>query len=227
MITFHRYGHKTEYLQYRQRLFEAQYPDKPVPLDDHWFREAGAGAGDDSDDEIEIANEVREYKCPLSMQPFVNPVTSRKCRNHSFSKASIEDVFRTTARNRDRREKGPVQITCPMPGCGNKLTQADFYDDPDLLRKAERAKEREERRRREAALREAREEEEAEERGEDEGADGDGDVEMPDADMDESTQRRIKKERSSQAPPQKKSRKLQRRTNRPVDLDSDDDMDED
>ncbi|TGZ85667.1 hypothetical protein EX30DRAFT_337997 [Ascodesmis nigricans] len=217
-----KYGQSKDYLNYRQQLWEAQYPNKPLPKDSFWFS-GTANAESDSDDGLEIANEVREYKCPLSLQPFVDPMTSRKCPKHSFSKASIKDYFTTSNRGVARNA---WSVNCPVAGCTNTLVWEDLYEDPGLLRRAQRAKEREDRMRRERAARmhdddddDDDEEEEEEEKEEEEGGgkDSDGDERM----LDEPTQKQIKKEKTGQS-----KRKLARRGNRTLDLDSDDEMED-
>lgn len=113
--------------------------------------------------------------------------------------------------NKDRLHRQKPEIKCPISGCGNTLTKDDFMDDPEILRRAEKAKRRAERERRERMLREAREEEDQDEEMRD------ADEEMGDAPRNEpeGTQRYIKKEKSA------KSRRNQRQ--RVVDLSDDDD----
>lgn len=105
----------------------------------------------DSDD-IAIERERISLKCPLTLLPFRDPVTSTKCP-HSFEREAIEGMIASSATtapapagSRARRVRS---VKCPV--CSEVLTAADLRSDPVLLRRVRRA---------EAATRREAEEEE-------------------------------------------------------------------
>ncbi|EAW06495.1 SUMO ligase MMS21 [Aspergillus clavatus NRRL 1] len=99
----------------------------------------------DSDD-IAIERERISLKCPLTLLPFRDPVTSTKCP-HSFERAAIDDMITQSsttvaaqpgagagAGTRGRRVRA---VKCPV--CSVLLTVADLRADPVLLRRVRRA----------------------------------------------------------------------------------------
>ncbi|KAL4887014.1 zinc-finger of the MIZ type in Nse subunit-domain-containing protein [Aspergillus karnatakaensis] len=187
-----RYSTNNDYIGFYRIIHEAQHPgDDPPPLPhaSTWFVHledpatttsrsqttsstrctrqqppSGSAAGPDDDDEIAIERERISLKCPLTLLPYRDPVTSTKCP-HSFERDAITDMINqssltvpvpgqsgsgagATRRNRVRAVKCPV--------CSEVLTTNDLREDPALLRRVKRA---------EAALRRVREEEEEEELG--------------------------------------------------------------
>ena len=95
-----------------------------------WF--PGADAGDDSDDDIQIAHEVQSYNCPLTMLPFKNPMRSTVC-SHIFEKAAIAEMIQ---KNRQR------QVVCPVPGCSKTLDMDSLQLAPDITLKMQRQQKR-------------------------------------------------------------------------------------
>ncbi|PYH45069.1 SUMO ligase MMS21 [Aspergillus saccharolyticus JOP 1030-1] len=132
---------------------------------------SSAGGDDDedaSDEDIAIERERISLKCPLTLLPFKDPVTSTKCP-HSFEREAITAMIaqsRTTAPdprhtlgNTGRRARRVHCVQCPV--CEVVLTEFDLRSDPVLVRRLKRA---------EAALR--REQEELEEDEYDQGGSG-------------------------------------------------------
>ncbi|PYI14217.1 hypothetical protein BO99DRAFT_406859 [Aspergillus violaceofuscus CBS 115571] len=132
-----------------------------------------AEEGDDedaSDEDIAISRERISLKCPLTLLPFQDPVTSTKCP-HSFEREAITAMIaqsRTTAPDprhasssghAGRRARRVHCVKCPV--CEVVLTEFDLRSDPVLLRRLKRA---------EAAQR--REQEELEEEEYDQGGVG-------------------------------------------------------
>lgn len=70
---------------------------------------AAAGAEDDDDDDLAIASERISIKCPLTLLPYKDPVTSTKCP-HSFEKAAILDMISKSA----GRVGGEKAVQCPV-----------------------------------------------------------------------------------------------------------------
>ncbi|KAI9372888.1 mRNA capping enzyme-domain-containing protein [Aspergillus egyptiacus] len=115
----------------------------------------------DSDD-LAIERERISLKCPLTLLPFRDPVTSKKCP-HSFEREAITAMISQSSMtvpsassssgpsSRGRRVRA---VKCPV--CSEVLTTSDLREDPVLVRRVRRA---------EAAMRRDREEEEEEELG--------------------------------------------------------------
>jgi E3 SUMO-protein ligase NSE2 len=130
-----------------------------------WFSEDG---DDEDEDDIIVGGATQDYKCPITLRVFENPVTSyalshphvimsvspflpilsalyaqltdhrTKCP-HSFSRNAIYSMFRVP------------EIRCPQPGCQARFTKADLRANRNLEDRvkafARREKERERRER--------------------------------------------------------------------------------
>ncbi|KAJ5923275.1 hypothetical protein N7454_008520 [Penicillium verhagenii] len=92
----------------------------------------------DSDDDIAIQREIISLKCPLTLLPYQDPVTSTKCP-HSFEREAIHNMIArsniTIAVRPGRRERS---VKCPV--CTTPLTAGDLQPDAALLRRVQRAK---------------------------------------------------------------------------------------
>lgn len=169
-----RYVDNNEYRGFYRTVYDAKNPGESAPLIPHaslWFAEEenphsmpalgsqtgrGRQAEDDEDDDIEIASERVSLKCPITLLPFKDPLTSTKCP-HSFEKEAILDMLRLSSdylpftadqefvlsQTRDRRaldrkkkEMGTPTVMCPVCSC--TLAEADLKPDPVLLRKVKR-----------------------------------------------------------------------------------------
>ncbi|OBR09300.1 E3 SUMO-protein ligase nse2 [Colletotrichum higginsianum IMI 349063] len=95
---YQRYALNNDYAAFKKLWHDAVHGDTEMPLPNakHWFDNAGnpvmpmrrspantgdepgAQAADQSDEDIVIAGEVRDYRCPLSMQLFENPVSNNE-----------------------------------------------------------------------------------------------------------------------------------------------------
>ncbi|KAK1689194.1 zinc-finger of the MIZ type in Nse subunit-domain-containing protein [Colletotrichum godetiae] len=179
MTAYQRYAVNNDYAAFKKLWHDAAHGDAEVSLPNakRWFDDAGnpvmpvvsrgggnangepaaAAEADDSDDDLVIAGENREYRCPLSMQLFQNPVSNNAC-SHTFEKAAITEFLRRSPGHRAQ---------CPVAGCSKEITLTDVYDDPVILRKMKRALEQQRRR------------EEEEEEREDDNSDGNGDDDEP------------------------------------------------
>lgn len=142
-----------------QRDIQDAMPGGFVPEDDREDAHL-----DDEDTELQISSENRSCKCPLTLQYFKQPVTSRKCP-HSFEKSAILGLIRTSTdrapltaeqlavlnqqhppRSRSRpeaehymRQTNKIAAQCPETGCREMLTADDLYDDQLLKRRTLRA----------------------------------------------------------------------------------------
>lgn len=120
---------------------------------------AGSSASADSDD-LAIERERISLRCPLTLLPFRDPVTSTKCP-HSFEREAITSMISESAMTVPSQSSSSGRggrriraVKCPV--CSEVLTNNDLRDDPALVRRVRRA---------ETALRREREEEEEGELG--------------------------------------------------------------
>lgn len=143
-----KYAHNNTYTGFKRNWFEGDHPGDekpPMPAPGLWFaaeegREVisssqrhrrGAAASQEageSDSDIEIATEKTRLKCPITLLPFQDPVTSDKCQ-HSYERFAIMDMLN---HSRDR----PKQVQCPE--CNVPLTENDLQPNPVLKRRVQR-----------------------------------------------------------------------------------------
>lgn len=139
MIPASRYATHNNYIGFKRIVHDALHPGEdapPVPHADTWFPEyphatgsddptarntrnrSGAGGGpsaDDSDDDIAIEREKTSLKCPITLLPFKDPVTSKKCP-HSFEKEAILSMISQSGARVGgiRRGEGERAVKCPV-----------------------------------------------------------------------------------------------------------------
>lgn len=150
-----RYAEDNDYRQFRKIIHDAQNPEDQVPLPHHseWFNEgpapqpgvttrAGANAEDDDDDDIAISRSTISTKCPLTLQEFKNPLTSKRCPHSFESEAILSMIGASTVRLNNsaasRARGGDQAVQCPVSGCQEQLTRADLHTDAILARKIQR-----------------------------------------------------------------------------------------
>lgn len=135
-----RYASDNDYILFRNMVHEARYPEGEVQLPhaSEWFPEGGVPAPgitarpaknteEDDDDDIAIAREQISTKCPLTLQEFVDPVSSKKC-NHSYERGGMLEFIRSARGN----------ARCPVTGCSQMLTKSDLHVDAVIVRKIKR-----------------------------------------------------------------------------------------
>lgn len=171
-----RYAKNNDYVGFFRTVHDARHHGDeapPVPHPNTWFaddeditiakadkrgRKGGRQQKQDSDgDDIEIASERISTKCPITLLPFREPLTSTKCP-HSFEKSAIMEMIASsalhaapaiTSQSQSQGRRAPMgdkAVKCPV--CDLLLTANDLAPDPVLLRKVKRleaAAEREER----------------------------------------------------------------------------------
>ncbi|CAE6373203.1 unnamed protein product [Rhizoctonia solani] len=86
------------------------------------------GDPEESDDEMEVGGVTQDYKCPLTLQIYDDPLTSTVC-GHSFS----ADAIRTYAKTNNK---------CPAQGCHAQISLGVLKEDKVLQKKAKAAKRR-------------------------------------------------------------------------------------
>ncbi|GFF72194.1 E3 SUMO-protein ligase nse2 [Aspergillus udagawae] len=160
-----RYSTNNAYIGFYRIIHEAKHPGDDIPPLPHastWFadmedpraittsttdqtsarrtRQRWSPSPADSD-EIAIERERISLKCPLTLLPFRDPVTSTKCP-HSFEREAITDMIAHSSTtvpgppSRGRRNR-IRSVKCPV--CSVVLTADDLRSDPVLLRRVRRA----------------------------------------------------------------------------------------
>ncbi|MCJ1279677.1 hypothetical protein MMC21_007501 [Puttea exsequens] len=159
-----RYASHNDYIGFKKILHDSHHPGPeapPLPHASTWFPNSSSSSGpsqpqqrahghgssadaiqDDDDVELAETSATINIKCPLTLRPMKEPVTSLKCP-HSFEKAAIldmigrSDVFVGGKGTVGRRAQGGVRgMKCPV--CETLLTAADLRDDLVLTRKIKR-----------------------------------------------------------------------------------------
>ena len=130
-------------------MHEAAHPPEsapPLPEARTWFPDEvptprskarrGADAADDSDSDIEVGNEIRSMRCPLTLLVFKDPLKSKKCP-HVFEASAIRELIRSGP-GRIEGYPGPA-AQCPATGCTKILGLADLEPDIAMARRVRRA----------------------------------------------------------------------------------------
>ncbi|KAI4224968.1 MAG: hypothetical protein L6R36_004283 [Xanthoria steineri] len=183
-----RYTSHNTYIGFRQIVHDARHPNDDVPMPHHstWFpssprnptdtshqssngknrsksnkQNSTQQASDSSDDEIQIAREKRSIRCPITLLPLANPLTSTRCP-HSFESDAILNMLgasglRAHAAAGNGKNDGPVLNANPRdrsgvnaikcPECSVLLTKDTLRVDPALVRKIKKIAELEKRQR--------------------------------------------------------------------------------
>ncbi|KDQ62282.1 hypothetical protein JAAARDRAFT_95963, partial [Jaapia argillacea MUCL 33604] len=125
--TRQKYSKSQDYAKFKQAIFEVQNPDTAMPPVTDFLPKEDGDVSDD--DDIEIGGMTQDYRCPLTLTTFVNPMTSQVC-GHSFSGDAIKEFF---------KHNRTVPKPCPASGCRKSFTLADLKVDKDLERRAKAA----------------------------------------------------------------------------------------
>lgn len=156
-----RYASNNDYVGFRKVLHDAQHAGEednapPMPHASTWFpspnttnnpHNATTAAADASDEDIQVASEKRSLRCPITLRPMREPLSSTKCP-HSFEKAAIHDMLSassltvtapTNVDNGTQLSMGPRrQKAIKCPECAIVLTAANLKVDAALVRKIRR-----------------------------------------------------------------------------------------
>lgn len=125
---FQKYGQDQGYQQMKEDVWKLFHFDSVAPNPSKEFSDY-----QESDEDMIIAETRESYKCPLTKQFYVDPVTSKVCK-HSFTSDAIRSVLGRS-----------LSIKCPIPSCSHKLKLTDLYPNKELERLTQRAKAREQR----------------------------------------------------------------------------------
>ena len=127
------YAANNDYIGFKRTIHDALHPGDdapPMPNASTWFPESprtvntttrNAGrqpAGADDDDDVDVLSERISIKCPITLVPMKDPVTSTKCP-HSFERSAILDMLdrsaiRVGGSNRRGVQDGQKAVQCPV-----------------------------------------------------------------------------------------------------------------
>jgi len=116
-----KYIKNEDYREFKEAIFQADHKDEAMPPMTT-FIEKEPGDVSDDDDEIEVGGVTQDYRCPLTLTPLQNPLTSKPCK-HSFSGAAIREYLSRGLKK------------CPAAGCSKMITLADLKEDKVLERR--------------------------------------------------------------------------------------------
>ncbi|KAI1472632.1 zinc-finger of the MIZ type in Nse subunit-domain-containing protein [Daldinia caldariorum] len=124
---YEKYGTNNDYIGFKRMWHDAVYGrgNKPLPHASKWFSQNGGEDEASDDDDLIVAEEHLDIRCPLSLVVMKDPYTSTKCR-HTFEKDSIIQFL------------GNRRARCPQAGCNKEVTISDFHPDPVMLRNIKR-----------------------------------------------------------------------------------------
>ncbi|KAI4112651.1 MAG: hypothetical protein LQ345_006230, partial [Seirophora villosa] len=143
-----RYAAHNDYIGFRKILHDALHPndDTPLPHASTWFptsspqttttnpnRRRGATSpssaasrSSSADDDIQIAREKRSIRCPITLLPMHDPLTSTLCP-HSFERSAILSMLDSSAQT---ARGGQKAMNCPE--CEVLLTAGQLKTDAVL-----------------------------------------------------------------------------------------------
>ena len=125
------YAQNNDYIGFKKLVYDAQFPDDdapPMPHSSTWFSDqstdtatSGAVAVIGSqpaagNDELTVASERISIKCPITLLPMKDPVTSTRCP-HSFEREAILSMINASelrAEGSGRRGGGQKAMQCPI-----------------------------------------------------------------------------------------------------------------
>ena len=129
------YAQNNDYVGFKKLVYDAQFPGDdapPMPHSSTWFSEqspsspnphtrgAATGARNQpaaGDDDLAVASERISVKCPITLLPMKDPVTSTKCP-HSFEKEAILSMINASDVRVDgsgsRGAGGEKAMQCPV-----------------------------------------------------------------------------------------------------------------
>ena len=92
---------------------------------------------EDEDDDIAVSRATISTKCPLTLQEFKQPLSSKKCP-HSFESEAILSMLSTSNAREGGRPNGKRVVQCPVTGCAQELSREDLHKDAVLIRQIKR-----------------------------------------------------------------------------------------
>jgi len=118
---YHTRYENNDYKGFKQTVHDAQNQGEnapPLPKATQWFTNNSDDEDENEDDDIIIAGASTNLNCPITLQTFEVPYSSKACK-HTFEKSAIVEMIDTTGTifqdpKSGKREK---QLACPTTGC--------------------------------------------------------------------------------------------------------------
>lgn len=130
------YAQNNDYVGFKKLVYDAQFPGDdapPMPHASTWFSDhtpdssnpdvrgaqatAGSQAPGNDDDDVAVASERISIKCPITLLPMKDPVTSTKCP-HNFEREAILSMINASDIRVDgsggRGAGGKKAMQCPV-----------------------------------------------------------------------------------------------------------------
>ncbi|KAF8631792.1 hypothetical protein AX17_005007 [Amanita inopinata Kibby_2008] len=120
--TRQKYAKNDQYVRFKENIYEVLHPEQPMPPVTQLIPRED-GDDEDDEDDLEIGGTTQVYKCPLSLTPLLDPLTSAVC-GHSFSAEAIRGYF-----------SGRELKKCPASGCNKSFMLSDCRPDKELARR--------------------------------------------------------------------------------------------
>lgn len=122
MFSCSSYAQHNDYVSFKKTVHDAMHPGEdapPLPHASTWFPDpnsqpsSGANGNEDEGSDIEVASERISIKCPLTLLPMVDPVTSKKCP-HSFERNAIMEMISQSTVRIGGGRSGEKMMKCPV-----------------------------------------------------------------------------------------------------------------
>ncbi|TFK28018.1 hypothetical protein FA15DRAFT_585064 [Coprinopsis marcescibilis] len=120
--TRQKYAKHDAYMEFKSGIWQMQHPDAAMPPLTNFIPKEDGDKSDD-DDDLEIGGQIQDFKCPITLTPLVDPLTSMLC-GHSYDANALRSMLRGDIKD------------CPASGCRKKISIADCKADPELAKKA-------------------------------------------------------------------------------------------
>ncbi|KAG8737838.1 hypothetical protein FRC10_007765 [Ceratobasidium sp. 414] len=141
-----KYGKSKAFKTFIEAIWESGHSEAMPPVIQFLPREDGDP--EDSDDDMEVGGVTQDYKCPITLQIYINPLTSyvpfsdlrrievsdshgRTVCGHTFSADGIKEFL-----------KGKTSDRCPGTGCNQHISMSVLKLDKGIQKKAIAAKRR-------------------------------------------------------------------------------------
>ncbi|KAG9085898.1 hypothetical protein FRC06_003374 [Ceratobasidium sp. 370] len=123
-----KYGKSKAFKTFIEGIWESGHSEAMPPVIQFLPREDGDP--EDSDDDMEVGGVTQDYKCPITLQIYTNPLTSTVC-GHTFSAEGIRAFL-----------QGKTSDKCPGTGCDQRVSMSVLKLDRGIQKKAIAAKRR-------------------------------------------------------------------------------------
>ncbi|KAG9120218.1 hypothetical protein FRC07_004368 [Ceratobasidium sp. 392] len=115
-----KYGKSKAFKTFIEGIWESGHTEAMPPVTQFLPREDEDP--EDSDDDLEVGGVTQDYKCPITLQIYTDPLTSTVC-GHTFSAEAIREYLKTND-------------TCPGTGCNARISIGVLKLDRGIQKKA-------------------------------------------------------------------------------------------